>query len=294
MSGVRDALTRGAARLAEAGVDSARLDARLLLGFAMELAPENLLVAQELTEAQSARFETLILRRESREPLAYIVGQKEFWSLDFEVGPGVLVPRPETETLIEEALRDFPDRDAPLDIADLGTGSGCLLIAFLESFPNAKGTGIDRSADALVWARRNAARHGVQARCVLSQVDWNDAVPGSLDVLFSNPPYVSERELSAASPEIIRYEPRGALAGGEDGLNAYRELAPIIARCLRPDGRAYLEIGSTQAEAVASVLERDGLRVVRTVADLAGHPRCLVVAPKSAGQKTVGNPVASG
>jgi len=288
MSAVRDALTRGAARLTEAGVDSARLDARLLLGFAMDIAPENLLVARDMTEEHLAYFEALISRRESREPLAHIVGQKEFWSLDFEVGPGVLIPRPETETLIEEALRDFPDRDAPLDIADLGTGSGCLLIAFLESYPNAKGVGIDRSADALAWARRNATRHGVGDRCVLSQSDWATNVAPTFDVLFSNPPYVTERELAEASPEILRYEPRDALVGGVDGLNAYRELAPVIAGRLRPGGRAYLEIGSTQAEDVTSVLERDGLRVVRIAADLAGHPRCVVA------QKTVGNPVASG
>jgi release factor glutamine methyltransferase len=288
MSAVRDALTRGAARLTEAGVDSARLDARLLLGFAMDIAPENLLVARDMTEEQLAYFEALISRRESREPLAYIVGQKEFWSLDFEVGPGVLIPRPETETLIEEALRDFPDRDAPLDIADLGTGSGCLLIAFLESYPNAKGVGIDRSADALAWARRNATRHGVGDRCVLSQSDWATNVAPTFDVVLSNPPYVTERELAEASPEILRYEPRDALVGGVDGLNAYRELAPVIAGRLRPGGRAYLEIGSTQAEDVTSVLERDGLRVVRIAADLAGHPRCVVA------QKTVGNPVASG
>ena len=160
MSDVRDALTVGAARLAAAGIDTARLDARLLLGFAMELAAENLLVARDMTEDQRARFEALISRRESREPVAYIVGQKEFWSLDFEVGPGVLIPRPETETLIEQALRDYPDRDAALNVADFGTGSGCLLIAFLESNPNATGWGIERSTDALAWAARNVRRHG--------------------------------------------------------------------------------------------------------------------------------------
>jgi release factor glutamine methyltransferase len=288
MNAVRDALTRGAARLTEAGVDSARLDARLLLGFAMELAPENLLVAQNMTEGQLALFEALISRRESREPLAYIVGFKEFWSLDFEVGPGVLVPRPETETLIEEAQRDFPDRDASLDIADLGTGSGCLLIAFLESYPNAMGWGIDRSTDALSWAARNVVRHGLGKRCVLSHSDWARAVDRTFDVVFSNPPYVTEREFGGASAEIRQYEPREALVGGDDGLKAYRELAPVIAGRLRAGGRAYLEIGSTQAEGVKSVLERDGLRIVHIAADLAGYPRCVVAA-----QKTVGNPAAS-
>jgi release factor glutamine methyltransferase len=291
MSDVRHALTGGAARLAAAGIESSRLDARLLLGFAMELAPENLLVAQRVTEEQLARFEALILRRESREPLAYIVGHKEFWSLDFEVGPGVLVPRPETETLIEQALRDFPERDAPLAIADLGTGSGCLLIALLDSYPNAKGWGIDRSAEALSWTARNVARHGVGKRCVLSQRDWTGNWDPTFDVVVSNPPYVTEAEYHGSPSEILHYEPRDALVGGDDGLKAYRELAPAIARQLRPGGRAYVEIGSTQADTVKSVLERDGLRTIRIVADLAGHPRCAVAA---LAEKTVGNPVASG
>jgi release factor glutamine methyltransferase len=246
---------------------------------------------QTVTEQQLARFETLIMRRESREPLAYIVGHKEFWSLDFDVGPGVLIPRPETETLIEEALRDFPDQNAPLAIADLGTGSGCLLIAFLESYPNATGWGVDRSAEALSWASRNVARHGVGKRCVLSQSDWIGNLDPTFDVLLSNPPYVTEAEYCGSSPEILRYEPRDALVGGDDGLRAYRELAPVIARHLRPSGRAYLEIGSTQSGTVEAVLERDSLRTIRIVADLAGHPRCVVAAPA---EKTVGKPAASG
>ena len=289
MSDVREALTRGAARLAAAGIDSARLDARLLLGFAMELAPENLLVAQRMTDEQLARFETLILRRESREPLAYIVGSKEFWSLDFEVGRGVLIPRPETETLIEEAQRDFPDRDAPLAVIDLGTGSGCLLIAFLESYPNATGWGVDRSAEALSWAARNTQRHGVRRRSVLSHSDWAVSFDPTFDVVFANPPYVTEQEFEEASSEIRLFEPREALVGGNDGLDAYRALAPVIAGYLRSGGRAYLEIGATQAAGVTAVLERHGLSVCRVVSDLAGHPRCVV-----AGQKTVGKPVASG
>ncbi|MGD0142956.1 MAG: peptide chain release factor N(5)-glutamine methyltransferase [Rhizomicrobium sp.] len=277
MNAVRDALTRGTARLAAAGVDTPRLDARVLLAYAMEAATEDLLATREMTPEQLARFEAAIVRREAREPLAYIVGHKEFWSIDFEVGPGALVPRPETETLIEEALRDHPDRSAPLDVADFGTGSGCLLVAFLTNFPNATGLGIDRSAEALAWARRNVARHGLEARCVLSQADWVEGVDGSFDVLFSNPPYVSEAEAADAWPEM-GHEPQAALVGGPDGLDAYRALAPLIAGCLRPAGRAYLEIGTSRAEAVQSVLEREGVKIVRMVRDLAGHPRCLVAA----------------
>jgi len=288
MNAVRDALTRGAARLAAAGIEMPRLDARVLLGAAMQASQEDLLAARNMTQEQLTRFEALVARREQREPLAYIVGSKEFWSLDFEVGPGVLVPRPETETLIEEALRDHPDRYAPLVVADFGTGSGCLLVAFLSNYPTAKGLGVDRSAEALSWARRNVVRHGLEARCVLSQTDWT-AVTGTFDIVFANPPYVTESEFAAASPEIVRHEPKVALVGGDDGLKAYRELAPVVLRHLRPEGRAYLEIGSTQADSVRTVLERDGLRIVRVTADLAGHPRVLVAA-----QKTVGKPMASG
>jgi release factor glutamine methyltransferase len=209
-----------------------RLDARVLLGAAMQASQEDLLAARNMTQEQLTRFEALVARREQREPLAYIVGSKEFWSLDFEVGPGVLVPRPETETLIEEALRDHPDRYAPLVVADFGTGSGCLLVAFLSNYPNAKGWVSTAPPKRSSWARRNVVRHGLGLGAFCRRPTGPNVTP-TFDIVFANPPYVTEREFAAASPEIVRYEPRVALVGGDDGLKAYRELAPVDSPAFR-------------------------------------------------------------
>lgn len=272
MSTSRDALARGAERLSAAGIENARLDARVLMAHA----------------ANDALYDQFLARRIAREPVAYITGTKEFWSLALDVGPGVLVPRPETETLIEEALREFPDRAAPLRVIDFGTGSGALLIAFLSEFANARGLGIDDSPDALAWAERNLAKHAMVGRCELSLGDWAQSPETSFDVIFSNPPYLTRDEIAAAPPEL-RYEPRGALDGGPDGLDAYRALAPVIARRLKPQARAFLEIGAGQGDAVASLLAAQGLETMRIAPDLAGIARCVVAVP----EKTVGKGRAS-
>jgi release factor glutamine methyltransferase len=273
----RDVLARGAALLAQAGIDTARLDARLLLAHAMGVPGDAPVSIGAVAPQQCEAFEALIARRASREPLAYITGMKEFWSLDFEVGPGVLVPRPETETLLEEGLRAFADRSAALEVLDLGTGSACLLIAALRSFPHARGEGVDVSVEALAWARRNVARHHLSLRCELRQGSWNDGAQRGFDAIFANPPYLSDRELAAAPLEISRYEPRLAFAAGEDGLDCYRSLAPAISRYLAPGGRAFLEIGRGQAGAVTGIFGSEGLEVSRIAPDLSGIPRCIVV-----------------
>ena len=299
MTTKRNVLARGCMRLAAADVESARFDARVLLAKAMNVAPDELIGGAEPSEAQVAEFERLLARREAREPLAYITGHKEFWSLDFEVGPGALVPRADSETLIEEAMKEFPDRAAPLEVLDLGTGSGCLLIAFLASYSHAGGVGIDSSPDALSWARRNVAKHGLAQRCVLRKSDWADGIDGRYDLVFCNPPYLTTGELEDVAPEIGRFEPRGALDGGENGLAAYGSLGPLIARILKPGGRALLEIGSTQGPAVETVLDQYSLETLRIANDLAGCARCVVAATRPAahgpdGQKTVGNLMATG
>jgi release factor glutamine methyltransferase len=257
-------LLEGAHRLAAAGIENPRLDARVLL---------------EHANGDGARFESFISRRAAREPLAYITGRKEFWSLDFEVGPGVLIPRPETETVIEQALAFFLDRAAPLKVLDLGTGSGCLTVAFLKEFPNASGLGIDRSKEARVYALRNVARHGLAGCCEIRDGDWDEAITGPYDVVFSNPPYIKTADLAGLEPEVA-HEPVLALDGGADGLSAYRALAPALARLLSPSGRAFLEIGAGQSAEVSAVLERCGLEVNKMAPDLAGIPRVLVVGCK--------------
>ncbi len=254
-------LRDAAARLAEAGIESPRREARLLWEHAQ-------------SRSEQVAFDSLLARRLAREPLAYIVGHKEFWSLDFAVGPGALVPRPETETLIEQALSAFPDRTAPLRILDLGTGSGCLLVTALTLFPGARGVGVEISEQALAWARENAVRHGVAGRATLVLGGW-EAAEGSFDLVFSNPPYVAAAEMAGLAPELA-YEPGSALAAGPEGLDAYRALGPVIAAVLAPEGRGFLEVGAGQAEAAGGALAAGGLEILKAAPDLSGIPRCLV------------------
>jgi release factor glutamine methyltransferase len=254
---VRETLLRAAKRLEAAGIDSARLDARVLF---------------ERAASDPARFDDYIARREKREPVAYITGTKGFWTLDLDIGPGALVPRPETETLIEEALRHFPDRTAPLRALDFGVGSGAILLSFLSDYPNASGIGIDRAGD---WAKRNAAKFGLVDRVQLLEADWSETPDETFDVVFSNPPYLTSAEVSVSPPEL-GFEPRAALDGGADGLDAYRALAPLIASRLNKSGFCFLEIGQGQAADVSRILAAHGLETMRVVADLSRIPRVVV------------------
>ncbi len=294
MTALHDAWVHGARRLAAAGIDSARLDARVLLARAMDIVPENLLASAAPTPAQLQRYGELIARRAAREPLAYIVGWKEFWGLSFGVGPGVLIPRPETETLLEQAFNAFPDPEQPLKVLDLGTGSGCLLIAFLKHRRRALGLGIDQSAAALTWAKGNAESLGVALRSTWNLGDWSSADIGAYDVIFSNPPYLAVSEKAALAPEIVRHEPAEALFSGADGLEAYRALARLIAVDLKPSARVFLEIGLGQGDAVGEILSRHGLEILGIAPDLAGIPRCIAaghssVISRRGAEKTVGN-----
>jgi len=257
---VNDAALAAAKRLAAAGIDSARLDARLLWQHA---------------QGDVAAFEAAITRRLAREPVAYITGRKEFWSLDFDVGPGVLVPRPDTETLIEEALHLVPDRYAPLRIADLGTGSGAILIAALREFPNATGIGFESSSRAHAYAAANAARL-MPGRAEIRLADWDEAAE-RFDLVFSNPPYIPASDIESLAPDVRGHEPRAALDGGPDGLQAYRALAALLPRILAPGGHALLEIGFGQAAAMEPLF--NGLELSRIASDLSGIPRCVVLKP---------------
>ena len=261
--------------MSAAGVDSARTDARILLAHAMDVTREDLIAATRQPSAEEAAlFESFVARRLAREPVAYIQGGREFWSLDLKVGSGVLVPRPETETLIEQALTAFPDRNAALSIADLGAGSGALLVAALKEFPNAQGTGFERSPEAFAYAEANLARHGLAARGRIAATDWNKA-DGPFDLILSNPPYIPTADIEDLDPEVRLFEPRAALDGGADGLDAYRGLAGLLPRLLKPGGMALLELGLGQAELVEPLFQ--SLTVVRVAPDLAGISRVLVL-----------------
>ena len=255
---MNDQMLAAAARLAKAGSDSARLEARLLW---------------ECAQKTNADFEALIARRVAREPVAYITGHREFWSLDFQVGPGVLVPRPDTETLIEEALRIVPDKSAALRIADLGAGSGAILIAALKEFPQAAGIGFESSPDAFRYAAANAAKL-IGPRAQIHPEEWDKAV-GPFDLVFSNPPYIPSAEIESLDPDVSRFEPRAALDGGSDGLAAYRALAELLPRILAPGGHALLEIGLGQANSVVKLFAN--LELLRIAPDLSGIPRCVIL-----------------
>ncbi|HZT50511.1 MAG TPA: peptide chain release factor N(5)-glutamine methyltransferase [Stellaceae bacterium] len=257
-----DGLAAAVRCLAAAGIDNPRREARLLQG---------------LAAGDDARFADYVRRRAAREPYSRIRGRREFWSLDLELSPDTLDPRPDSETLIEAALVALPDRSAPLRVLDLGTGTGALLLALLSERPNARGIGIDVLPGAVEAARRNAAALGLATRARFVAGDWAEIDFESADVILANPPYIPESELAALPPEVARFDPRRALAGGGDGLAAYRALAPVASRTLRPGGWGFFEAGAGQARAVVRILTEQGLEFAAIRRDLAGHERCVVV-----------------
>lgn len=271
-------LDDAAIRLRNAGVESPRSEARLLLAHAMGVSQEDIISgAAAPDDAARTRFEAALARRTRREPFAYIVGRREFYSREFAVGPGALIPRPETEFLVDEALRRFLNPDENLSVLDLGTGSGCLLLSFLAERPHAEGLGVDASETALAWARRNAESLGLADRARFLRGDWGLSLAARFDVVFVNPPYVKTGDMPTLAPEIAVHEPASALDGGADGLEAYRRIGPMIAGLLTPKGHAFMEIGEGQAEAVSAIFATSGLSTDGTVNDLARINRCLVM-----------------
>ncbi len=266
---MRQALATATARLATI-TDTPRLDAELLLAQALGITRDRLILDPPAHVPET--FEALIERRLAHEPLAYITGRRDFWTITLAVGPGVLIPRPDSETLIEAALEHFATRP-PATILDLGTGPGTLLLVALSEFQGAQGLGVDASEVALNYARHNADALGVADRATLQWGDWGEGLAGPYDLILCNPPYVESD--AALSPEVMN-EPHGALFAGPEGLDDYRRLAPQIARLLAPGGCACLEIGFTQAEAVSALFAAQGLSVA-VKRDLGGRDRCLLV-----------------
>lgn len=276
---IGDAVTETAARLAAAGVPEPRREARLLVALALgiEAGAVHGYPERGLDPAARTRLGALTTRRAAREPFSRLAGRRGFWSLDFEVSPATLDPRPDSETLIETALMLLPDRMAPLRLIDFGTGSGCLVLALLSELPNAFGIGIDILPEAAATARRNAAALGLADRARFIVGHWSGAIIGRADVILANPPYISSEEIDSLAPEVARYEPRAALDGGADGVAAYRQLAPEIARLLAPDGLALLEVGVGQAAAVQRLMQGAGVALAGVRRDLAGIERCVVL-----------------
>jgi release factor glutamine methyltransferase len=261
-----------AARLREAGIEEPRAEARLIVAHATGFDR-----AQQLTQGDRPISPepalALARRRAAREPMAYILGSREFWGLDFQVGPGVLVPRPETETVIEAVLQALPDRKAPLRLLDLGTGSGCLLLTLLTLYPEATGIGIDRSATALAYAAVNRDALGLKSRVGLVCGDWLEPLAATFDLIVANPPYIATDEPRDAETE---HEPDLALMAGANGLDAYRAIAaPAFAAC-RSGGMLIVEIGAGQVAAVTACLRAAGFTAISSRVDLAGWPRAVV------------------
>ncbi|MEA1833206.1 peptide chain release factor N(5)-glutamine methyltransferase [Methylobacterium durans] len=277
---------RAALRLTEqalllAGIEAAGSDARFLvldvLGLsALQLATEG---GEPMGADGAARLDAALARRLSGEPVARILGAWEFWGLPFRLSRETLVPRPDTETLVEAGLAALPDRSAPCRILDLGTGSGCLLVALLTERTNALGVGLDRSPGALRTARENAGLNGVGARAAFVGGDWGVSLRGRFDLIVSNPPYIASGVIPHLSPEVRLHDPAAALDGGADGLDAYRRILTDVTDgdLLRAGGALCFEVGHDQAEAVRTLGTASGLEDAAIRYDLAGHGRVVVL-----------------
>ena len=255
-----------AARQLEQSSDTSRLDSELLMAEALHIDRDRLILSPP-DRAVPKRFWDMVERRKAGEPVAYITGRRAFWNIELHVGPGVLVPRPDSEVLISSAIEHFEGTEGPSRILDLGTGPGTLLLAALDIWPKATGVGIDVSRRAMSYAAANARRLGFEARVDLQLGDWAEGIDETFDLILCNPPYVPEgAELGAG---VREYEPDEALFAGAEGLDAYRALAPQIPRLLSKGGLAAVEIGSEQAAPVTEILGRDGLesRVAKDFGD---------------------------
>jgi release factor glutamine methyltransferase len=280
-----EAIDKASRRLADAGIESSRLDAELLMAEAAGVAREAAVTGSiDLSPATLKTFEALIARRERREPIAYILGHKEFYSLDFEVTPAVLIPRPETEFAVGAALECVAGK-ANARVLDIGTGSGAIAIAIAVNAPGATVTAIDVSSDAIAVASRNARRHRVEDRVTLRRGDCFEmldggALLGTFDVIVSNPPYLDDAEIAALEPDVRGYEPRVAMSAGAGGLQIMHRVVAGAPGHLAGDGELIVEVAAGQAAAVAKLVEEAGLRVVGVINDFSGHPR-VVRAQKS-------------
>lgn len=269
-------------RLEQAGLAGPVIDARLLVEAAADATRTDIVTDpyRRLSAEQEERLLDYLARRERREPVSHILGRKGFWKIMLQVDGRVLTPRPDTETVVDVALKDFPER-APWSVLDLGVGSGAILLAILAERPAAKGLGVDISEDALAVARENAASLGLAGRLALLRGDWTEGLAdASFDLVVANPPYIASEVIESLEPEVRQYEPRLALDGGADGLAAYRVLAPEILRVLKPGGRFAVEIGYDQSAAVQALFREAGAEGLATVRDLADRDRVVKGAKK--------------
>ncbi len=276
-------------RLKNVQIDQPAIDARLLLEVAADVTRTDIITDpyRVLTDAQMATLDDFLNRRARREPVSHIIGRKGFWKILLQVNKNVLTPRPETEVIVDEVLKAFPET-MDFTMLDLGVGSGTILLAVLAERPAAKGLGVDVSEEALAVARENAANLGLEGRAALLRGDWTAGLgDDSFDLVVSNPPYIATHVIETLEPEVRDHEPRLALDGGPDGLDAYRLLAGEILRVLKPGAMFAVEIGYDQSAAVEALFREAGARNVRTVKDLSVNDR-VVTGSKSEGFESRG------
>jgi release factor glutamine methyltransferase len=276
-------LGRATSALTAVGIDGAGREARLLLQHAAAIpVSTQIAFAERVVEAAAIdAFDAALARRLRREPLSHILGYREFWSLHFQVTADTLDPRPDSETLVEAVLAELRAQNpaliaTALNLADFGTGTGCLLLALLSELPQARGLGVDLNPGAVAVATANAERLGLAARARLKKGNWDQDLSEQFDIIISNPPYIPSGEIGGLQPEVAQFEPYLALDGGSDGLMAYRALAGVVQRVMKPSGFAAFEIGAGQGADVASVMQNAGLRHVASAHDLQAHERVLI------------------
>lgn len=276
-----EAVRAAAARLRAAGADTPDLDARVLAQEAFGLSAARLVAQAGSAPPEDGliRLDMLVRRRAAGEPVARILGRREFWGLDFSLARETLEPRPDTETIVEAALAHVGDRARPLRLLDLGTGSGCILIALMSELPNAFGVGVDLSPPAAAAARRNAEALGFGERCRFIAGSWARALRGPFDLVVSNPPYIATADITALDVEVKDHDPRLALDGGADGLDAYRAIVSDLPRLLGPGAAAILELGAGQLDAVSAEARLAGLSCLGARADLGGTARAITLGP---------------
>ena len=278
----QDALRRAVSLLRDAGIEDGSRDARVLLAHALGIGHDRLTLKlqDEMTEPQAALYDAALVARIARQPVAQITGRRLFWGLSFRVTRDVLDPRPETETLVVEALK------VPfLKVLDLGTGTGCILLSCLKGMPLARGLGTDISDAALQVAVGNTRDLGLEARTRFRKSDWFGQVTGAFDLIVSNPPYIAAEEMPALAPEVRDWEPHLALTPGGDGLDAYRTIARGAGARLLPGGRLLVEIGPTQGQAVAALFGAEGFAAIRILPDMDGRDRVVAAVKPGAADR---------
>ncbi|MGE0754893.1 MAG: peptide chain release factor N(5)-glutamine methyltransferase [Alphaproteobacteria bacterium] len=274
-------LRHGTSLLQAAGIDSAPLDARILLLDVLQMTAEEWVAQPErlISQDELQAYQQLIDRRATRQPVAQLIGRREFWGLEFRVTADTLDPRPDSETLIETVLNLCSEREHAYTILDMGTGTGCLLLSLLYEYPRATGVGLDRSVAALAVARHNALQLELNSRAEFIHSHWDDYSASGFDIVISNPPYIPTSGITSLAPEVSQYEPKIALDGGPDGLICYRQIFTLLPNLLKEEGIAIFEIGQGQAPLVSRLADDHGFTVEAITKDMQGIDRCIVCKP---------------